>query len=106
MFSVTFVHVLPPSMLMCTSPSSLPAHRTPFCFGDSAMAKMVPENSTVVLSPVMGPPDHCCLLLSSRVRSGLIGFQLMPPSVDLNRTLAAWYTVFESCGEIKIGAVH
>ncbi len=39
---VTFRHVFPSSRDMCTSPSSLPAHSTPFCFGDSAKAKIVP----------------------------------------------------------------
>ena len=40
--AVTFVQVLPPSRVTCTRPSSLPAQIRPFCFGDSAMAKMVP----------------------------------------------------------------
>ena len=42
MFVVTFVHVLPSSRETWTRPSSLPAQSTPFCFGDSAMAKIVP----------------------------------------------------------------
>ena len=37
---------------------------------------------------VIGPPEGCCLLLSLRVRSGLIASQCTPPSVVLNRLLA------------------
>ena len=38
---VTFVQLPPPSRVMWTRPSSLPAQMTPFCFGDSATAKIV-----------------------------------------------------------------
>ena len=41
MFAVTFVQVLPPSRVTWTRPSSLPTQMTPFCRGDSAMAKIV-----------------------------------------------------------------
>ncbi len=77
-FGVTFVHVVPSSRETWTSPSSEPTQRSPFSRGDSAIAKIVPYHSTPVLSPVIGPPDHFCLLSSSRVRSGLIASQRLP----------------------------
>src|SRR5215813_4809890 len=89
---VTLLHSLPPSVVTWTNPSSLPAQRRSFCFGDSAMAKTVSYTSTPVLSPVIGPPDHFCLLLSFRVRSLLTAFHVLPPSRVRNRTLAAWYS--------------
>jgi len=39
-------------------------------------------------------------LIGGRARSGLITFQLLPASVDLNRTLAAKYSAFGSTGKI------
>src|SRR5437870_8849564 len=86
----TLVHVLPSSFETCTTPSSLPAQRIPFCLGDSASAKTVQKISTPVLSPVIGPPDHCCLFLSLRVRSPLIRVQFWPPLAVRKTTLAAW----------------
>ena len=38
---VMLAQVVPPSRVMCTSPSSLPAHITPFSSRDGASAKMV-----------------------------------------------------------------
>src|SRR5260221_14764975 len=89
MLLVSLVQVLTPSEDTLTRPSSVPAQSRSFCRGDSAMAKMVPYTSTPVLSPVIGPPDHFCFVLSLRVRSGLTGLQVRPPSVVLKRTLAA-----------------
>src|SRR5262245_34589506 len=80
MFFVTFVHVLPPSRVICTSPSFVPAQINPFSFGDSAMANTTEAYSTPMLSPV-SPPENPCLLLSFVVKSGLITCQLCPPSV-------------------------
>src|SRR5437763_10124160 len=85
---VTLSQVPPASRDTWTRPSSLPAHRRPFCLGDSATAKRVPYTSTPVLSPVMGPPDHFCFDLSLRVRSLLIGVQVRPSLSVRNRTLA------------------
>ena len=79
-FLVTSLQLFPPSRVICTSPSLVPAQITPASFGDSAMAKTVPAYSTPMLSGV-SPPEICCLLLSFRVRSGLIICQLFPPSV-------------------------
>src|SRR5947208_2367226 len=80
MFFVRFVHVLPPLRVICTWPSFVPAQIVPASFGDSAMAKTTPAYSTPMLSPVR-PPENPCLLLSFRVRSGLMICQLLPPSV-------------------------
>src|SRR5436305_303705 len=59
-----------------------------------------------VLSLVMGPPAACCLLLSLRVRSGLMICQLVPWSVVLKSTCAAKYKALGSWGEKAIGSVH
>src|SRR6185312_3602219 len=105
-FGVTFSQCWPPSRVRCTRPSSLPAQIRPFCNGDSTTEKIVSYTSTPVLSLVMAPPEDCCLLLSLRVRSGLMMFQLMPPFVVLNRTSPAKYIVCGSWGENTIGSVH
>src|SRR5947208_17100869 len=75
MFFVTLVHVLPASRVTSTSPSLVPAHRTPACFGDSAIDMTTPAYSTPMLSGVK-PPELCCRLLSLSVKSGLISCQL------------------------------
>src|SRR5215813_6053630 len=79
-FFVRFVHVLPPLRVICTWPSFVPAQMVPASFGDSAIAKTTPPYSTPMLSPV-SPPEYPCLLLSFRVKSGLMTCQLLPPSV-------------------------
>src|SRR5579863_10001410 len=79
-FSLTRVHVFPPSRVTLTVPSFAPVQITPACLGDSAMDIRVSAYSGPMLSPVK-PPEDCCLLLSFNVRSGLINFQLCPPSV-------------------------
>src|SRR5579859_1084002 len=81
-FGVTFVHVLPPSCVTCTSPSFVPAQITPALARDSAMAYTTSPYSTPMLSGVR-PPEICCLVLSFLVRSGLMICQLFPPSDDL-----------------------
>src|SRR5947207_14500588 len=103
---VTLAQFLPPSVVSCTSPSSEPVQIRSFCTGDSTTEKIVSYTSTPVLSLVMGPPEATCLLLSLRVRSGLMICQLMPSSVDLNSTCAAKYSALGSCGEKAIGSVH
>src|SRR5229473_2455317 len=79
-FLVTLVQFLPPSRVICTMPSFVPAQITPASFGDSAIAKTTGAYSTPILSPV-SPPENPCRLLSFEVRSGLITCQLLPPSV-------------------------
>src|SRR5229473_7497962 len=80
MFFVTFVQFLPPSRVICTMPSFVPAQITPASLGDSAIANTTGAYSTPMLSPV-SPPENPCLLLSFVVRSGLIRCQLWPASV-------------------------
>ena len=55
---------------------------------------------------MIGPPDHACFALSSRVRSGETIDQVRPPSALRKSTLAAWYTTPLSWRETRIGAVH
>src|SRR5688572_28242757 len=88
--AVTSDHVLHSSVVSHTLPSSVPTQMRPFCFGDSPMAKMVQYVSAPVLSPVIGPPDHCCFCLSSRVRSFETGSHVCPPSRVRKSTLPAW----------------
>src|ERR1044072_6952316 len=79
-FLVTFVQFLPPSRVICTMPSFVPAQISPASFGDSAIANTTGAYSTPMLSPDR-PPENPCLVLSFEVRSGLINCQLLPPSV-------------------------
>src|SRR5215470_5800920 len=79
-FFVTLVQFLPPSRVRCTRPSFVPAQITPDSFGDSAIDITTPAYSTPMLSPV-SPPEKPCLLLSLRVRSGLMTCQVWPASV-------------------------
>src|SRR5678815_388456 len=79
MFFVTFVHVLPASRVIWTSPSFVPAQINPFSTGDSAIPYTTPAYSTPMLSPVR-PPELCCRLLSLSVRSGEITCHDCPPS--------------------------
>src|SRR2546421_9972715 len=103
MFAVTFVHVLASSRLTWTNPSSLPAQSRPFCLGDSARAKTVQYVSAPVLSPVIGPPDHCCFCLSLRVRSSETFSHVCPPSRVRKTKLPPWYTVFGSWTDARTG---
>ena len=75
---VTFCQVAPLSRDRWTSPSSLPVHRTPACFGDSANAYIVAYHSVPVMSPVTGPPERPMVFGSCTVRSGEIFSQLCP----------------------------
>src|SRR5437016_3503104 len=96
MFFTTFVHVLPPSRVTCTFPSSVP---TQIRFGsivDGAIARIVQWNSAAVLSTTIGPPDDFCLLLSLVDRSGLMTSHDWPWLVDLKSTLPPKYTVCPS----------
>ena len=52
---------------------------------------------------MIGPPDGSILVTSLRVRSGEIGFQLDPWSVERNRTLPAAWRTAGSWGENWIG---
>src|SRR5512135_1938786 len=80
MFLVTLVQFFPPSRVICTRPSLVPAQIVPASLGDSAIANTTPAYSTPMLSGVR-PPELPILLLSLRVRSGLMTCQLLPLSV-------------------------
>src|SRR6266516_4307561 len=89
MFGATFVQCVPPSRVICTFPSSVPAQRTLRSRGLSASARFVQWVSARVLSGLMGPPLGLCFSLSFVVRSGLITFHVVPPSAVLKTTLPA-----------------
>src|ERR1700741_4075352 len=76
----TVTQAAPPSPVTCPRPSVEPAQITPACCGDSAMANSVAPSNVMRLS-VVTPPELCWCVVSFRVRSGLITFQLAPPSV-------------------------
>src|SRR5881296_2765828 len=95
-FLMTFVHVLPPSRVTCTLPSSVPTQMTFGSSIDGAIVRIVQWNSAAVLSTVIGPPDDFCLFLSLVVRSGLMTSHDWPCVVDLNSTLPPKYTVSPS----------
>src|SRR5690242_7851416 len=103
--AVTLTHVAPPSRVTCTRPSFEPAQITPVCCGDSAMANSVAPSNVMRLS-VVTPPELCWWVVSFRVRSGLITFQLAPPSVVTCTYWLPTYTRAWSCGEIAIGNVQ
>src|SRR5437899_490778 len=105
MFLVTLVHDLPPSRVSCTWPSFVPAQISPFSFGDSVIAITTGKYSTPMLSGVR-PPEICCLLLSFVVKSGLIVFQVMPPSLLMWTNWLPAYRVLRSYRETTNGMVQ
>src|SRR5262245_557293 len=86
MFGATLVHVLPPSRVTCTLPSSVPAQITLGSRGLSAIEMMVQWNSARVLSFETSPPLATCFDLSLVDRSGLTIDHVSPLSEVLNRT--------------------
>src|SRR5262245_3096375 len=82
---VTLSQCCPASSVTWTSPSSLAAHKSPTCTGDSVSADSVQYVSAPVMSFVIAPPDPTSLSGSFLVRSGLIGSQLAPP-VSVRKT--------------------
>ena len=105
MLRVTLVQVPPPSRERCTSPSLVPAQSSPFCTGDSAIAKTTPAYSTPMLSGVR-PPETVCRRLSFRVRSGLMTRHVRPLSMVTCTCWLPTYTMLWSCGEMVSGNVH
>src|SRR5690242_14003654 len=103
--AVTSVQVAPLSRVTCTSPSFDPAQITPACTGDSAIANSVAPSHVIRLS-VVTPPEVCSWVVSLRVRSGEISFQLAPPSVVRWTYWLPTYTREWSWGEIAIGKVQ
>ena len=69
------------------------------------MANTTPAYSTPMLSGVR-PPEGRCRVLSLRVRSGLISFQVSPPSDVACTCWLPTYTVLWSNGEMVSGKVH
>src|SRR5436305_12414316 len=106
MFVVTFDQVWPPSRVSCTRPSSVPTQMVFASSGEIAKERIVSKGPAPLRSSSTGPPLLNCLLLSLRVRSGLMGFQCAPLSVDLNNTLPPRYTSFGSEDETAIGVVQ
>src|SRR5687768_18105653 len=81
-FGVTFSQFAPLLREIQTSPSSVPAHNTPGCTGDSSNANINAYVSTPVWSFVIGPPDGPIVFGSFRARSGDTGVQLCPSLVE------------------------
>src|SRR5690349_17761657 len=86
MLPVTLDQVAPPSLVTCTTPSSVPTQMILGSSGEMVNERMQPNVSAPLMSYSMLPPLVSCLDLSLRVRSGLMGVQCAPPSVDLKRT--------------------
>src|SRR5262245_34822978 len=108
---VRFVHVLPPSLDMLTTPPSVPVYYKQCFLGDSARARIV-ESATmsslraVVVSAVFGPIVTMSLRVAFVVRSGLIAVQVSPRFVDLNTRFAPTSSTPGSFGERIIGVSH
>src|SRR2546422_12575 len=60
----------------------------------------------LVLSLVIGPPDGRCLVVSLRVRSGLIASHVWPSVRERNSTWAPTYRTPGLSGDSTIGNVH
>ena len=92
---VMFVHVLPPSCDMLTTPSSVPVKYTPACFGDSASETIVGHcempslRDDADLAAAARPSSRCSSRSAFVVRSGLITVHESPRSFDRNTLFAA-----------------
>src|ERR1051326_1782726 len=105
-FLVTFVQFCPPSCVTCTTPSSVPTQIVFGSTGEIEIDRIAPNVSAPLRSRKIGRPLLCCLLLSLRVRSGLIGVQFLPPSVERNSTFPPRYTSFGFVMDTAIGDVQ
>src|SRR5215468_27746 len=76
----TLVHLAPPSVVSCTTPSPLPAQSTLTSSGEGASAVIVPKAEGVTVDPYL-PAFGGMSQVAPRVRSPLIGVQLRPPLV-------------------------
>src|SRR5215510_14684802 len=85
--AATLVQCAPPSVVTWTLPSSVPAQITLALRGLSEMAVMVQWNSARVLSSEISPPESLIFSGSLVVRSGLMTFQVSPPSAERKSTL-------------------
>src|SRR5438067_2901953 len=104
--AVTFDQCWPPSLVICTKPSSVPTQITFASTGETAIDKMVSKVSAPLRSSSTGPPLDCCLALSLRVRSGEIGCHFLPPSVERKSTLPARKTSLGSLAETAMREVQ
>src|SRR5260370_14036719 len=100
------IQLFPPSRVTWKSPSSVPTQITSGSVSAIVIEMIAPYVSAPERSYSMGPPLTFCLLLSFRVRSGLIVSQCAPPSRDRNRTFPPRYTSFASVAETAIGEVQ
>src|SRR5947208_5377715 len=103
---VTLVHVLPPSRVTCTRPSSDPVQRTFTSVFPGPIENTVAYTSGLFMSCVIGPPDSVIVFGSWRVRSPLIRSQVWPPFVVLQTCCDAVYRTVGSTGEKRSGYVH
>src|SRR5690349_4094157 len=88
-FGVTFVHVLPPSRVRCTSPVLAPAHITAGSAEDRASVVIEPPcaGPLTVLPPATASDGS--LTLGGAARSGLIVRHVRPRSSDASTCCAA-----------------
>src|SRR5688500_10169620 len=90
------VQVLPPSVVTCRLPSSVPTQITFSLSGCCVMVKMVQWFSADVLSPVIPPLSSVfCFAGSLVLRSGEIRIQLRPSSVERYRYWLAMYKLYK-----------
>ena len=82
--SEVLVQVVPPFVVYCKLPSSVPIQIIFSSKDDSAIVKMVQWFSAEVLSALNPPLSSCaCFFLSLVVKSGEIRLQFLPWSIDL-----------------------
>src|SRR6185437_4449596 len=97
----------PSSVVTYTKPSSEPVQMILSLKGETAIVDRVSNISSPVMSALIGPPERCCLLLSLRVKSGLITFQgSTPGSSDSNTTFPPIRSSFGLCGANTAGRRH
>src|SRR5688500_512014 len=106
MFAVTFVHVVPPSRVTCTNPSSVPTQIRPARRGDSPMVMIVQCISAPVFSADTPTSAGLCFAGSLVERSGLITPHVSPRLTLLKSLLPPKKIVFELCGEMSIGELQ
>src|SRR6267154_2848732 len=105
MFAVALLQFFPPSRVTWATPSSVPTQIVFGSTGEIDMERIAPTVSAPLRSSQIGPPLLCCLVLSLRVRSGLIGVQLLPPSVEWNSTFPPSQSSLGSVIDTAMGEV-
>src|SRR5258705_13915825 len=108
MFLPTSVKVMPPSRLIWTLPSSVPAHTTPGITGDSDTAMIVLYDTTPSFfdSCVRFPGTSITATVLRSiffVRSSALATHVSPWLYDLNRRLPPRYRIFGVCGDLVPG---